>query len=149
MEGTQPFRRKYAPGAFLRGCGGFSHVRSASLRGDDWKRGVDTRKIPGTVLFSKAPEAQPAKLQWTGICVPETPGLCCHESQTTESIIPDASAVPFLGLHCSAKISGPNGSSPIEIRTLPYRHSVFSFHQLVETDQNQSVVGDKHELPLV
>lgn len=41
--------------AFFRGRGGFSHVRSASLHGDDRERGFDTRKIPGAVLLSGIP----------------------------------------------------------------------------------------------
>ena len=87
--------------------------------------------------------------EWIGICIPETPGLRRYESQTTDPIIPDASAVPFASRRCSTKILDTSGTSSIQIHTFLYRHPLDSFLRLVETDQNQSPVGDKHELPFV
>ena len=149
MEGTRSYRQKHTTAAFPGGRGGFPYVRPASLCGDDWERGFDSRTIPGTIAFPEDTLTWLAELRRIGICVPETPGLCRHESQTTDSIISDASTLPFAGPRCSTKILDANGSSPVKTRTFPYRHSVRAFLQLVETDQNQPLVGDKYELQLV
>src|SRR5258707_12230362 len=101
------------------------------------------------MIFPRTLLSQPAELRRIGICIFETPGLRRYESQTTDSIISDASTLPFASPYCSTKIFDPNGSSSVHTHTFPYCHSVRSFLQLVETDQNQSFVGDKHELQLV
>ena len=149
LERTRPSHKKYATGVFPGRCGGHTYVRPTSLCGDDWETGFDSREVSGTTSFSRIHVIRPAKLHRIGICVPKTPGLRRYKSQTTDAIVSDSSAIPFPGRCRSAKVLHTGGSLPDKIHTFPHRDSVYPRRQLVETNHNQPLSRNKHELPSV